>query len=46
MIGYIFMFNLRYGHTLGMVKPFMTELYPQLCDIMGEAYPDLITRAR
>ena len=35
----------RYGHKLGMNEPFLTSLYPDLCDIMGEAYPNLIARS-
>ncbi len=33
----------RYGHLLGMQKPFLKDLLPRLIDEMGEDYPELIS---
>ena len=32
----------RHGYLLGFRKPFMSELYDCLCEIMGEHYTDLV----
>jgi alanyl-tRNA synthetase len=32
----------RYGRTLGMDKPFLAQLLPQLVATMGEDYPELV----
>jgi len=33
----------RYGRTLGLVNPFLAQLFPTLIALMGEDYPELIT---
>ena len=32
----------RHGYLLGFRKPFMSELYDTLCDILGHHYTELI----
>jgi len=34
---------IRHGHKLGVSEPFFHKLVAPLCDVMGEAYPDLVT---
>jgi len=34
----------RHGYLLGFRKPFMSELYDSLCNIMGEHYTDLVEK--
>lgn len=34
----------RYGHTLGLTQPFLSDLYPCIIVTLGEAYPELIER--
>ncbi len=36
----------RYGRQLGMHEPFIYKLVPTLAEVMGDAYPELIDRAR
>lgn len=32
----------RYGRTLGLDRPFLSEILPQLVSLMGEDYPELV----
>jgi alanyl-tRNA synthetase len=34
---------IRHGNKLGVSEPFFHKLVAPLCDVMGEAYPDLVT---
>ena len=34
----------RYGRSIGIEKPFLTELLPALADILGKTYPQLLER--
>ena len=34
----------RHGYLLGFRKPFLSELYDTLCDILGGHYTDLIAQ--
>ncbi|MBI2951125.1 alanine--tRNA ligase, partial [bacterium] len=36
----------RYGRTLGLHEPFIHKLTPTLVEEMGEAYPELVEKAR